>query len=146
MSQAPVRIVGAISRIVLVPYAEIVTTTTRSAVEPAVRADLDGAITGTARAIELEGGAEHGKAILLLGPAERPVPTRHTVIALIYDPDGTSHDAIRDAVAVAITDRPELLMKQAVQIVRVPADAPIATLTDGRSATHQVSVLLEARA
>ena len=83
--QATIPIVYAISRIVPVEYAEIVATVSSKSAGPGTRANIDEFTHTTARAIEVVGGAEKGKAIIILNPAEPPVIMRDTVNALIKD-------------------------------------------------------------
>lgn len=83
--QATIPIVHAISRIVPVKYAEIVATVSSKSAGPGTRANIDEFTHTTARAIEVVGGAEKGKAIIILNPAEPPVIMRDTVNALIKD-------------------------------------------------------------
>ena len=75
----------AISRIVPVEYAEIVATVASKSAGPGTRANIDEFTRTTAKAIEVVGGAEKGKAIIILNPAEPPVIMRDTVHALIKD-------------------------------------------------------------
>lgn len=83
--QATIPIVYAISRITPVEYAEIVATVSSKSAGPGTRANIDEFTHTTARAIEVVGGAEKGKAIIILNPAEPPVIMRDTVNALIKD-------------------------------------------------------------
>ena len=83
--QATIPIVYAISRIAPVAYAEIVATVASKSAGPGTRANIDEFTHTTARAIEEVGGAEKGKAIIILNPAEPPVIMRDTVNALIKD-------------------------------------------------------------
>lgn len=83
--QATIPIVYAISRITPVEYAEIVATVASKSAGPGTRANIDEFTHTTARAIEVVGGAEKGKAIIILNPAEPPVIMRDTVNALIKD-------------------------------------------------------------
>ena len=85
--QATIPMVYAISRVVPVEYAEIVATVASKSAGPGTRANIDEFTHTTARAIEAVGGAEKGKAIIILNPAEPPVIMRDTVNALIKDKD-----------------------------------------------------------
>ncbi|MDN7227905.1 acetaldehyde dehydrogenase (acetylating) [Planococcus sp. N064] len=84
--QATIPIVHAISRVSPVEYAEIVATVSSKSAGPGTRANIDEFTHTTARAIERVGGAEKGKAIIILNPAEPPVIMRDTVNALIKTP------------------------------------------------------------
>ncbi|MCS7476793.1 acetaldehyde dehydrogenase (acetylating) [Umezawaea endophytica] len=147
--QATIPIVAAISRVVPVPYAEIVASIASRSAGPGTRANIDEFTETTAHAIETVGGAERGKAVIILNPAEPPLIMRDTVLALVVAPDEAAHDEIRasvgkmvDAVAAYV---PGYRLKQAVQIDPVPAGQPVHTLLAGGATapTHQVSVFLE---
>ncbi|WP_243290926.1 acetaldehyde dehydrogenase (acetylating) [Bacillus sp. FJAT-47783] len=81
--QATIPIVAAISRVVRVNYAEIVATVASKSAGPGTRANIDEFTRTTAKAIEQVGGAEKGKAIIILNPAEPPIIMRDTIHALV---------------------------------------------------------------
>ena len=122
--QATIPVVAAISSVAPVPYAEIVASIASKSAGPGTRA----------------------KAIIILNPAEPPLIMRDTVLALVDAPDEATHDAIRTAVAQRVDEVsayvPGYRLKQQVQIIPVPADQPVHTLTRAAT-THQVSVFLE---
>ena len=95
--QATTPIVAAISRAVDVPYAEIVASIASRSAGPGTRANIDEFTEVTARALEDVGGAQHGKAIIILNPVEPPMIMRNTVFCAIPDhaaEAGTDRDAI----------------------------------------------------
>jgi acetaldehyde dehydrogenase len=85
--QATIPIVHAVSRVVPVPYAEIVASVASVSAGPGTRANIDEFTRTTARGIEVMGGAERGKAIIVLNPADPPMIMRDTIICAI-PPDG----------------------------------------------------------
>jgi len=147
--QATIPVVAAVARTVPVRYAEIVASIASKSAGPGTRANIDEFTETTSAAIEQVGGAERGKAIIVLNPAEPPLIMRDTVLCLVDAPDPASHDAIRSAVTRMVADVaayvPGYRLKQEVQIAEVPADQPVETLVaDGTPRpTHQVSVFLE---
>ncbi|MFC6704284.1 acetaldehyde dehydrogenase (acetylating) [Flexivirga alba] len=145
--QATIPVVAAISRVATVPYAEIVASIASKSAGPGTRANIDEFTETTSQAIEVVGGAARGKAIIILNPAEPPPIMRDTVLALVNAPDEATHariqESIEEMVGRVAAYVPGYRLKQKVQIVPVPADQPVHTLTGGASATHQVSVFLE---
>ena len=98
--QATIPMVHAVSRVVGVPYAEIVATVASRSAGPGTRANIDEFTRTTSSAVEVLGGAERGKAIIILNPAEPPLIMRDTIFCQI--PDDADHDAIeRSVVEVA---------------------------------------------
>ena len=93
--QATTPIVAAVSRACHVRYAEIVATISSKSAGPGTRQNIDEFTRTTARGLEVLGGADKGKAIVILNPAEPPIMMRDTVFALVDDPD---EDAIRASV------------------------------------------------
>lgn len=85
--QATTPIVAAISRACHIRYAEIVATISSKSAGPGTRQNIDEFTRTTAQALEVIGGADKGKAIIILNPAEPPIMMRDTVFALVDDPD-----------------------------------------------------------
>ncbi len=144
--QATIPIVAAIARVVAVPYAEIVASIASRSAGPGTRANIDELTETTSQAVVTVGGAECGKAVIILNPAEPPLIMRDTVLTLVDAPDPATHAAIRDSVAAMVSDVaayvPGYRLKHPVQIEPLPDDQPVRTLTPAR-VTHQVSVFLE---
>jgi acetaldehyde dehydrogenase len=90
--QATIPIVAAVSSVVPVEYAEIVASISSRSAGPGTRANIDEFTETTSRAIEVVGGAQRGKAIIILNPVEPPMIMRDTVFCSI--PAECDHDAI----------------------------------------------------
>ncbi|MEU5549023.1 acetaldehyde dehydrogenase (acetylating) [Micromonospora sp. NPDC047793] len=141
--QATVPIVAAVRRVTPVAYGEIVASIASRSAGPGTRANIDEFTETTARAIEVVGGAERGKAIIVLNPAEPPLLMRDTVYCLCPDPDA-DRAAIAESVAAMVAEVQEYVpgyrLKQDVQFDRVDGYVP----TLGRQLTGvQVTVFLE---
>jgi len=100
--QATIPMVRAVSRVVAVPYAEIVATVASRSAGPGTRANIDEFTRTTATGVEVLGGAERGKAIIVLNPAEPPLIMRDTIFCAI--PDDADHDAIAASVDEMVTE------------------------------------------
>ena len=124
--QATIPMVAAVSRVTRVHYAEIVASIASKSAGPGTRANIDEFTDTTSRAIETVGGAEKGKAIIVLNPAEPPLIMRDTVYTLsaFADEDRIAESVQRMAAAVAAYV-PGYRLKQKVQFDRIEAAAPI---------------------
>ena len=83
--QATVPMVAAISRVQPVSYGEIIATVSSESVGPGTRQNIDEFTRTTAAAVEKIGGADQGKAIIIINPAEPPLMMRDTVHCLTKD-------------------------------------------------------------
>ena len=81
--QATIPIVHAVASVAPVPYAEIVASIASRSAGPGTRANIDEFTQTTARAIESVGGADRGKAIIILNPVHPPMIMRDTVFCAI---------------------------------------------------------------
>jgi len=82
-AQATVPIVHAVSRVTPVYYAEIVATVSSSSIGPGTRQNIEEFTQTTQRALEDVGGAERGKALVVINPADPPIIMRNTVYTVI---------------------------------------------------------------
>lgn len=80
--QATIPMVYAVSRVQKVRYAEIVATVSSKSVGPGTRKNIDEFTRTTAGAVANIGGADEGKAIIVINPAEPPLIMRDTIHCL----------------------------------------------------------------
>jgi acetaldehyde dehydrogenase len=125
--QATIPIVHAVRRVsTRLPYAEIVASISSKSAGPGTRANIDEFTETTSRAIEVVGGAERGKAIIVLNPAEPPLLMRDTIFALSQ---GAEPQAVADSVAEMVANVqkyvPGYRLKQAVQFERFGSNRPV---------------------
>ncbi|MCU1694441.1 MAG: Acetaldehyde dehydrogenase 2 [Mycobacterium sp.] len=145
--QATIPIVAAISSVTTVHYAEIVASIASKSAGPGTRANIDEFTETTSAAIEMVGGAAHGKAIIVLNPAEPPLIMRDTVLALVTNPD---QDEIRESIdqmaSKVAAYVPGYRLKQEVQFTALDDAESVTTLTGGVDVgpgLWKVSVFLE---
>jgi acetaldehyde dehydrogenase len=100
--QATIPMVHAVARVVTVPYAEIVATVASVSAGPGTRANIDEFTRTTAAGIEALGGAQHGKAIIVLNPADPPIIMRNTVVCAL--PAGADVDAVAASIRAMAAD------------------------------------------
>jgi acetaldehyde/propanal dehydrogenase len=84
--QATVPMVAAVSRVQAVKYGEIIATVASKSIGPGTRKNIDEFTRTTASAVEKVGGAQRGKAIVVVNPAEPPLMMRDTVHCLTVEP------------------------------------------------------------
>jgi acetaldehyde dehydrogenase len=94
--QATIPMVYAVSRVAPVPYAEIVASVSSASAGPGTRANIDEFTRTTAAGVETIGGAERGKAIIILNPADPPMIMRDTIFCAV------APDADRDAISESV--------------------------------------------
>jgi acetaldehyde dehydrogenase len=147
--QATIPIVAAVSRVTGVRYAEIVASIASKSAGPGTRANIDEFTETTSHAIETVGGAERGKAIIILNPAEPPLIMRDTVFCLIGEADAGTKHAIRESISKMVGDVaayvPGYRLKQEIQFTPIGDDEPVHTLLPAGAdrPTLKVSVFLE---
>jgi acetaldehyde dehydrogenase len=99
--QATIPFVHAIDRVANVRYAEIVATIASAGAGPGTRQNIDEFTQTTARGLELVGGADTAKAIIILNPADPPILMRDTIFARVREGDA---EAIQASVARMVED------------------------------------------
>lgn len=102
--QATIPMVAAVSRAATVSYAEIVASVSSMSAGPGTRANIDEFTRTTSAGVSSIGGAERGKAIIILNPAEPPMIMRDTIFCAVPP------DADRDAIVQSV-----VAMEKAVQ-------------------------------
>ena len=136
--QATTPMVHAVSRVTRLPYAEMVSAVSSLSAGPGTRQNIDEFTRTTAKALEELGGAEKGKAIIILNPADPPILMRNTVFAAL--PEGTDHDALQTSVedmARAVQEYvPGYRLKH-----QVIEDGPFHT--PGGTVPHRIVILIE---
>ncbi|WP_269792084.1 acetaldehyde dehydrogenase (acetylating) [Stenotrophomonas sp. Iso1] len=132
--QATIPMVAAVASVTKVKYAEIVASISSKSAGPGTRANIDEFTETTSRAIESVGGAQVGKAIIVLNPAEPPLLMRDTVYVLSALADTAAIEAaVNDMVARVAAYVPGYRLKQQVQfeVLDEPVNVPGIGLTTG---------------
>ena len=143
--QATIPMVHAVRRVSdTVPFAEIVASVSSRSAGPGTSANIDEFTQTTAKGIETVGGAEHGKAIIILNPAEPPMIMRDTIYTLSL---GASEEDITASVAEMIADVqqyvPGYRLKQEVQFELFGIDRKLNIPGYGETAGLKTSIFLE---
>ncbi len=136
--QATIPLVRAVSQVTPVPYAEIVASIASRSAGPGTRANIDEFTTTTARAIERVGGAEVGKAVIILNPVDPPMIMRDTVFCAIA----------ADADAAAITESVLAMVAEVARYVpgyTLRADPQFDPPSDDWSGWARVALFAEVR-
>ena len=134
--QATIPMVYAVSRVVTVPYAEIVATVASVSAGPGTRANIDEFTRTTARGVEVIGGAQRGKAIIVLNPADPPMIMRDTIFCAI--PDDAGHEAIAASVHQVVADVQSYV--PGYRLLQEPQFEPPSDVSNGM---HRVSIFVE---
>jgi acetaldehyde dehydrogenase len=102
-AQATVPMAYAVSRVTPIRYAEMVSTVASTSAGPGTRQNIDEFTFTTARGLEEIGGAQEGKAIIILNPADPPLIMRNTVY-VIPEEDEVDEDEIADSVEEVVSE------------------------------------------
>jgi acetaldehyde dehydrogenase len=143
--QATVPIVAAVGRSGIVSYAEIVSSISAKSAGPGTRANIDEFIETTSTALRVVGGAQRGKAVMILNPADPPVLMRNTVYCLV-DGDVDHHsiqEDILDMVDQVAAYVPGYRLKQDLQFEDYGHDDPLYLPETGKFTGTRVTVMLE---
>ena len=143
--QATIPIVHAVRRAsTRVIYGEIVSSIASKSAGPGTRANIDEFTETTSRAIESVGGAERGKAIIVLNPAEPPLMMRSTVFTLSQ---GGSQEAIEASILemekAVRAYVPGYRLKQKVQFEHIGDNQPVRIPGIGLASGLKTTVFLE---
>ncbi|HKV21536.1 MAG TPA: acetaldehyde dehydrogenase (acetylating) [Mycobacterium sp.] len=143
--QATVPIVAAVAEHAIVSYAEIVSSISARSAGPGTRANIDEFTETTSTALRVVGGAQRGKAVMILNPADPPIMMRNTVYCLV---DGDAdHHAIEQSIAEMVgrvnAYVPGYRLKQRVQFETFSADNPLYIPETGKFTGTQVTTMLE---
>lgn len=125
--QATIPIAYAINRAADAAYTEIVACISSKSAGPGTRANIDEFTQTTAKGLRVVGGADSGKAVIVLNPADPPLMMSNTVYSIVKHPDEA-------AIVASVND----MVKQVQQYVpgyslRVPP------IVDG----NQVTVIIQ---
>ncbi|WP_374250165.1 acetaldehyde dehydrogenase (acetylating) [Xanthobacter sp.] len=143
--QATIPMVHAVRRATdRVIWGEIVASISSKSAGPGTRANIDEFTETTSKAIEVLGGAERGKAVIILTPAEPPLIMRDTVFTL-------SQGGTREAIEASILDMVETVkayvpgyrLKQKVQFEEIGNNAPVRIPGAGPVTGLKTTILLE---
>ncbi len=126
--QATIPMVAAVSRVQAVEYGEIIATVSSKSAGPGTRKNIDEFTRTTSNGVEVVGGAEKGKAIIIINPAEPPLMMRDTVHCLTKDKP----------------DQAKIIESVHAMVAEVQKYVPGYTLKNGPVfEDHRVSIFLE---
>ena len=142
--QATIPIVAAVNKVAKVRYSEIVSSVASKSAGPGTRANIDEFTQTTAKGVEVVGGAEKGKAIIILNPAEPPMLMRNTVFTLC---DMVALEEIKSSVEQMVREVqkyvPGYKLKQEVQFERFGSNNPCIIPGYGKFEGIKSSIFLE---
>jgi acetaldehyde dehydrogenase len=95
--QATIPLVHAVDRVADIEYAEMISAIASESAGQGTRRNIDSFTRTTAAGLEQVGGADDGKAIIILNPADPPILMRNTVHTMVDA--ATDVDAVRESVS-----------------------------------------------
>ena len=143
--QATIPMVKAVSRVAHVHYAEIIASIASKSAGPGTRANIDEFTETTSKAIVEVGGAQQGKAIIIMNPAEPPLIMRDTVycFADVNADQAAIAQSVQEMAAAVNAYVPGYRLKQDVQFEVFDSDRPLNIPGIGKLSGLKVSVFLE---
>jgi acetaldehyde dehydrogenase len=143
--QATVPIVAAVAQSGIVSYAEVVSSISARSAGPGTRANIDEFIETTSTALQVVGGAQRAKTVMIINPADPPVLMRNTVYCLV---DGDCDHRRIESDVLAMVEKvstyvPGYRIKQRIQFETFAADNPLYIPETGKFSGARVTVLLE---
>jgi acetaldehyde dehydrogenase (acetylating) len=143
--QATVPIVAAVNDAAPVSYAEIVSSISSKSAGPGTRANIDEFIETTSTALQVVGGAQRAKTVIILNPADPPILMRNTVYCLVEgDCDHVAIDAsITRRVGEVQSYVAGYRLRQPVQFETFDADNPLHIPETGKFIGTRVTALLQ---
>lgn len=142
--QATIPMVAAVNQVAKVHYGEIVASIASKSAGPGTRANIDEFTETTSKAIEKVGGANKGKAIIVLNPAEPALMMRNTVLTLS---ENGSESAIEKSIATMVEKVqqyvPGYRLKQKVQFEEISANEPVFIEGIGLKSGLKTTIMLE---
>lgn len=148
-AQAAVPIVAAVAQSGIVSYAEVVSSISAKVAGPVIRGDIDTLAEITAAAVQVVGGALRGKAMMILNPADPPIPARTTVYCLVDGLKTGPADRQRiESDVLGMVDKvrtyaPGYRLKRPVQFETFSAANPLYIPETGKFIGSRVTVFLE---
>jgi len=125
-------------------WGEIVASISSKSAGPGTRANIDEFTETTSKAICELGGAERGKAIIILNPAEPPLIMRDTVFTLSQGGSQSDIEASVEEMAKAVQKYvPGYRLKQKVQFEHIGDNAPVRIPGIGWSSGLKTTIFLE---
>lgn len=143
--QATVPMVYAVSRVAQsLPYAEIVSSIASRSAGPGTRANIDEFTQTTAAGIEKIGGAQRGKAIIVLNPAEPPVLMRSTIYTLSQGATQAEIEkSVSDMLSKVQSYVPGYRLKQALQFADIGHNEPLNIPGYGNASGLKTTIFIE---